>query len=131
MITAQATDILRHANEKLRAAIERLHPEKHCGLMPPDDLSDLLLELVRAGKCLRELQAQGNWIAHTDTARPGSPSAADLERERCEYQNNLETLWRLLPDFHRRALAERARLVAAGEHLDSAAAWASTNRRTF
>lgn len=122
MTPADGSRVLAQVNRTLRLAVERFRPEKHsCLSVQAEDLSSLLAEVVRAGECLRELSANAPDIA------------ADvlLNQERSAYRNNLEELERRLPDFHRRLLAERSRLLEAHHHLQSAQAWAGGNRNTF
>jgi len=113
------TDLLRQTNGRLRAAIARLRAEKNpCRTVKAEDLSGLLADLVAAGECLRGLG-------------PGKGVSPEIERERAEYRDNLETLARLLPEIHQRLQIERARLRAAQSHVDAAAAWASAGRGTL
>ena len=89
---------LREVNQKLRAALLRLHPErKSCSSIKPGDLSDLEAQIARAVECL-PLQSQ-----------PGRSNAA-LDREKLAYRRNLEEIRQFLPGLHVRLMAEKARL---------------------
>jgi hypothetical protein len=112
-------ETLRQVNEYLRSALLRLHPErKHCSAIRPQDFSDILSQLLRAGECLRGRLAS-------------SETNAALERESLEYRGNLEKLKQFLPDLHGRLLAEKARLETARTHVAAAAAWAQASKKTL
>jgi len=120
MSPADAIKLLHYVNGKLRSAIERFLPDRHsCLAIQSDDLSNLLADLVRAGECLRE--ADANFTI----------PASRLQLEVSEYRSNLEEVERLLPDFYRRLLTEKSRLVEAQQHLDRAADWAGRNQNTL
>jgi hypothetical protein len=119
MMPSDTIETLRQANENLRSALVRLHPEqRHCLTIRAQDFSDILSQLLRAGECLRHLPPQSE------------PSAA-LEKESLEYRNNLEELKHFLPDLHGRLLAEKARLETAQTHLAAAAAWVRASNKTL
>jgi hypothetical protein len=112
-------ETLQQVNEYLRSALIRLGPErKHCSAIRPQDFSDILSQLLRAGECLRRPPAD-------------STGAAALEKESLEYRGNLEELKRFLPDLHGRLLAERARLETARTHVAAATAWARASKKTL
>lgn len=114
-----ALETLQQVNENLRSALLRLRPErKHCSTIQPQDLSDLLSQLLRAAECLRRLPAH-------------SEATAELEKESLKYRGNLENLQHFLPDLHGRLLAEKARLETARTHVAAAAAWARASKKTL
>lgn len=82
----------------------------------PQQMSDLLSELMRAGQRLRALPAK----------RDGK-----LQQEICEYRQEVERLRSFLPAIQESLLAERARLERERERLNGAAAWAEASRQTL
>jgi len=119
MMTSDALEILRQANDSLRSALLRLRPEqRQCSAIRPQELSDLLAQLLRAGECLRRLPA------HLETA-------AALQQESLEYRRNLEKLRDFLPGLQGRLLAEKARLEGAKAQVAAAAAWARASKKTL
>ena len=118
-MTPDALETLHQVNDNLRSALLRLHPDqKHCSTIRPQDFSDILGQLLRAGECLRRLPAD-------------SEAAIECQEETREYRRNLEDLKIFLPDLHDRLLAEKARLEAAQSHVAAAAAWARASNKTL
>ena len=95
-------------------ALVRSAPEDPCRVATPQQMSDLLSELMRAGQWLRGLPAERD---------------RDLERELCEYRDEVERLRALLPAIQASLLAERARLEQERERLNGAAAWIRVSRQ--
>lgn len=113
---------LRQVNEKLRNALLRFRPDLHqCSTILPGEFSSLRAELVRARKCLREVE---NTI-------PDPENASALAAEACKYHTNLRKLKQILPDLQMRLLTERSRLGKAQIHLAAAAAWARASKKTL
>ncbi len=114
-----ALETLRQVNNNLGSALLRLRPEqRHCSTIRPQDFSDLLSEILRAGECLRRLPAP-------------CEEAVALEQETLEYRSNLERLKHFLPELHGNLLAEKARLETAQTHVAAAAAWARASKKTL
>jgi hypothetical protein len=112
-------ETLREVNDNLRSALIRLHPErKLCSSIRPQDFSDLLSHILRAGECLRR-------------QRPQSEASVALNEESLEYRSNLEKLKDFLPDLHGRLLAEKSRLETAQTHVAATAAWARASNKTL
>ena len=112
-------ETLREVNDSLRSALIRLRPEqKDCPAIRPQDFSDILSQLLRAGECLGHLPLN-------------SEAAAALEQESLEYRRNLEKLKQFLPDLHERLVAEKLRLENAQLHLAAAVAWTRASRKTL
>jgi hypothetical protein len=110
---------LRIANDNLRAGLARLQPEPNAPwLLKPEDLSGLLAVVLRAARCRRSLASN----AFPD---------AELEKEICEYRNNIEELAKVLPSVLGRLLAEKARLQNAQAHVTAAGAWARASEETL
>ena len=82
----------------------------------PEQMSDLLSELMRAGQRLRALPEK----------RDGN-----LEQEICEYRREVDRLRSFLPAIQASLLAERARLERERERLHGAAAWAEASLQTL
>lgn len=119
MMLSDALETLQQVNEYLRSTLIRLRPQqKHCSTIRPQDFSDILSQLLRAGDCLRSLPAH-------------SEAGAALEKESLEYRSNLEELKDFLPDLHGRLLAEKSRLESAQIHVASAVAWARASKKTL
>jgi len=114
-----AAEILRRVNANLRRALDRFRPEHSaCSAIAPQELSDLLGDLLQAADCQRNLP-------------PRAENDSELAHQTSEYRSNLEKLRRFLPDLHRRLLAERARLRVAQDHVVAAGAWAQASKKTL
>lgn len=114
-----ALETLRQVNQNLGSALLRLRPErKHCSTIKPQDFSDILSQLRRAGECLRSLS-------------PYSEATVALKKESLEYRCNLEKLKHFLPDLHLRLLAEKSRLETARTQVAAAAAWDRARNKTL
>ena len=119
MMTPDMLETLRQVNDNLASALIRLSPEqKHCSAIRPQDLSNLLGEVLRAAECLQCLPAN-------------SEVAAALRQQSLEYRGNLEKLSHFLPQLHKNLLAEKSRLETAQANLTSAAAWAQASQKTL
>jgi len=117
-------EILCQVNEYLRFALIRLRPDqKQTSTITPQDFSDLLSQLLRAGQCLRSQPPQSKAAAGVE-----SPA---IEKESLEYRTHLEELYHFLPDLQARLLAERSRLELAQAHLAATAAWALASKKTI
>jgi hypothetical protein len=115
----ETVETLRQVNHNLRSALFRLRPEcQHCSSIKPQDFSNILSQLLRAGQCLRGLP-------------PHSEKPVALEKEALEYRNHLEKLKHFLPDVQVRLLAEKSRLEIARTHVATAAAWAQSRKKAL
>ncbi len=90
-------------------------PENAVNVASPQQMSDLLAGLMRAGQCLRALPLQ---------------RGRDLEEEICAYRIEVNRLHSFLPAIQASLLAERARLEHDRERLNGAAAWAEASSQT-
>ena len=118
-MSSATTESLRIANGSLRAGLARLQPEPNADwLLKPEDLTDLRAVVLRTASCWRSL------------APDGVPDA-ELEKELCEYRNNIEKLAQVLPSAQGRLLAEKARLENAQSHVAATNAWAQANKNTL
>ena len=114
-----ALQTFREVNKNMRSALTRLRPEQtHCSTIKPQELIDLLGEVLRAAECVRRLP-------------PHSEATVALELESLEYRHNLEKLQQFLPDLHARLLAEKARIETARTHVAATAAWARASKKTL
>lgn len=84
--------------------------------MTPEEMTELLSWLMRAGQRLRNL--------------PDKKDAA-LEQELAEYRTQVERLHTLLPSLHAVLLAERARLERERERVSRAGEWMRMSRQTL
>jgi len=82
----------------------------------PQQMSDLLSELMRAGQRLRALPEKQD---------------ENLQQEICEYRLEVERLRSILPAIQASLLAERTRLEQERERLNGAAAWAQASLQTL
>ena len=111
---------LREINLRLRLRLARMLPSS--GQLPaasPEEISELLTELLHAGASLRA------------EPLPETGTDSELDREREEYRRQLERLRELLPSIHDQLLAERDRLEAQRARVQSAAQWAQASRQTL
>jgi len=107
------------ANRHLRAGLARLLPEPSPSApLHPKDFSDLLMELLHAGACLRSIPL-------------GRAPDADLQDALSEYRSLVERLAQILPHVHGRLLTEKARLQLARAHVTATAAWARASQNTL
>jgi hypothetical protein len=114
------TQALHETNARLRSSLDRLLPDSASAPAPrptsPQQMSELLTELMKAGQWLRTLPAE-------------KPPA--LEPELCEYRKNVERLRELLPSIHGALLRERARLEQERARVRSAREWVDRSRQTL
>jgi len=110
---------LHESSNTIRRVLHELLPqasENTPHAATPQQMSDLLSQLMLAGQRLRALPAQ----------RDGK-----LEQEISEYRQEVERLRSLLPSIQVSLLAERARLERERERLNGAAAWAQASLQTL
>ncbi|HEY1271073.1 MAG TPA: hypothetical protein VGF08_03780 [Terriglobales bacterium] len=103
-------------NHKLHCLVQRLSAPDAAQAVIPDDLEELLTELLRMNQWLSEEGAKARLHAW----------GTGIE----EYLDLLERLRQLLPALHAGLLTERARLEAERTHLESASSWADSSRQT-
>lgn len=110
---------LRQLTARLRSSLEALTPSlrDHAGFIGPDQMHELLSELMQAGTWLR--------------AEKSSPRDPDLDAAVADYREAVALLRDLLPQIHRQLLCERARLEAERTRVESAAEWAEASRQTL
>jgi hypothetical protein len=109
---------LRGANERLRLWLEG-YSNTPTAPVTPEQIANLLSELLRAGEWLRNrLPAE-------------SQRSEQLQLEVESYRENVERLQELMPEIHRRLVAERARLEAERARVQAAANWAQASRQTL
>ena len=109
-------ETLRGANLNLRAGISRLREGQEP--VHPEELASILAELVRAADTLRSIA-------------PGSTIDAELEREIADYRANVQQLAEVMPSLYGRLLAEKSRLEQKRTRLETATAWAKSEKITF
>ena len=101
------TQSLHEANARLHSSLDRLLPDSASAPAPrpatPQQMEELLSELMKAGQWLRTLPAE-------------KPPA--LEAELCAYRKNVEQLRDLLPSIQGALLRERARLEHERARVD-------------
>jgi hypothetical protein len=133
MTPPDTVEILRQVNDSLRLALIRLRPDqKQTSTITPQDFSDLLSQLLRAGQCLRSQPTNSQAAAGEAQANETQANdAAAIELESLDYRHNLEKLQQFLPDLHARLLAEKARIETAQTHVAAAAAWARASKKTL
>ena len=110
---------LHESSNTIRRVLHELLPqasENTPHAATPQQMSDLLSQLMLAGQRLHALPAQ----------RDGK-----LEQEISEYRQEVERLRSLLPAIQASLLAERARLEHERERLNGAAAWAQASLQTL
>jgi hypothetical protein len=112
------TQALHETNTRLRSSLARLLPDSASAPLPatPQQMGELLSELMKAGQWLRTLPAE-------------KPPA--LEPELCEYRKHVERLRDLLPSIHGALLRERARLEQERARVRSAREWVDRSRQTL
>ncbi len=112
----QLTENLRRTNTRLRRYLEGLTPDPADPTAPPPQIiSEVLSELLRAGEWMRQGLAD---------SRDGQ-----VQAELVDYRRNLERLRDRMPAIHRHLLAERARLEAERARIESAVDWAQGSRQ--
>ena len=106
---------LQESANKIRQALGQLLPscqENIPKVASPEQMSELLSGLMRAGQWLRVLSTKRD---------------RDLEEEVCNYRAEVERLRSVLPAIQASLLAQRARLEQDRERLNGAAAWAQAS----
>src|SRR5581483_8048424 len=93
---------------------EELGPQ--CKIATPQQLSELLAALMRAGQCL-----------HAATGC----SDIDLQKETQSYRKEVERLQTVLPSIQAALVAERERLQEQRNRVSTTAAWAQASRETI
>lgn len=109
---------LRRATCRIQEIIRALLPQGMgipCAVASPQQMSDLLSELMRAGQRLRTMPA-------------GDP---ELQHEVWCYRKEVEHLQSVLPSIQSTLSAERDRLQQRRERVNAAAAWAQASRETL
>jgi hypothetical protein len=115
---ADALQTLLQVNQALRAALVFLDPAHTlCSSVRAQHFHFLLIQILRAGECLRQPRATAESAALTPALR--------------EYLEHLHVLRQILPDLHANLLAEKARLEVAQSHITAATAWVRANRATL
>lgn len=109
---------LRESRDRIRSMVSQLlpqTPQEGAKLASPQQMSDLLSGLMRAGQWLRVLPAD---------------RGHNLEEEICAYRSEVERLRSFLPAIQASLLAERGRLEHERERLNGATAWAQASSQT-
>ncbi len=120
-----ALEILRRVNGTLRSKTVLLRPDRrHCSTLHPQDLSEVISQVLQASECLRRIHSGPTIINREEDLIEREA----IEKEVFEYSRHLEDLKHCLPDLHVRLLAERARLETARSHLSAASAWAGARK---
>jgi hypothetical protein len=100
---------------RLCRALDVLEGSAATAVLTPEQISDLLSELMQAGQCIREVRPE---------------SEEGLTNSISTYRIQVERLRNLLPSIHSALLRERARLAHEQERLHSISAWAQTSEQT-
>jgi hypothetical protein len=95
-----------------------MHSTEGTYLVNPQDLENLLAEMIQAMEWLRQLPKH-------------LPSDTESEKAVSEYRSSVEQLQQILPAMHVRLINEKVRLEAARTHLAGAAAWVHASRSTL
>ena len=109
---------LHEATDRIRCVLSQLcpqTPQEAAKVASPQQMSDLLSGLMRAGQWLRVLPANRD---------------RNLDEQICAYRNEVEQLRSFLPAMQASLLAERGRLEHERERLNGAAAWAQASSQT-
>lgn len=115
----QIASHLHESTDRIRCVLTQLlpqTPQEAAKPANPQQISDLLSELMRAGQWLRVLPANRD---------------RTLEDEICAYRYEVERLRSFLPAMQTSLIAERGRLEHERERLNGAAAWAQTSSQTM
>jgi hypothetical protein len=116
---SQCARELRETTRRLSFWLDSLpdfRPETQQDAATPEQMTELLSELLKAGEWLR---------ANNGKTDP------DLESERASYRKQVERLRGLLPSIHQALLRERSRLEQERERLTAAGEWARVSRQTL
>ncbi len=100
----------------LKSVLETLGAPASPGLLTPEQISELLSDLMRAGQCMRTMSSGSN----EELARAVGACRAQVERLR-----------EMLPTIHSALLRERARLATERERLTSIGAWAQASKQSL
>jgi hypothetical protein len=95
---------------------DRTSPASQPRAVTPQQMSELLSELMRAGEWLRSLPRE---------------RSAEVALELGDYRKNVERLRGLMPSIHATLLQERARLEQERGRVQSATEWARSSRQTL
>lgn len=107
---------LQECTDRIRRVLAQLHSqstENATKIASPEQMGDLLSELMRAGKYLRILPPVRD---------------PDVEQGVSEYRAEVERLRSLLPALQASLLSERGRLERERERLNGASGWAQATR---
>ncbi len=110
---------LHRAENRIHEILGALLPEElgpQCKIATPQQLSELLAALMRAGQCL-----------HAATGC----SDIDLQKETQSYRKEVERLQTVLPSLQAALVAERERLQEQRNRVSTTAAWAQASRETI
>ncbi len=114
----QIANYLHESTDRIRSVLSQLlpqTPQEVPNVASPQQMSELLSGLMRAGQWLRVLPPN----------REGN-----LEQELCEYRTEVERLRACLPAIQATLLAERSRLEKERARLNGTASWAQASRQT-
>jgi len=106
---ASALEALQLANRSIGKRLTQLRSSP--GVVHPDWLADLRVDLTEAGGWLKQLPVDGS-------------ASPPLAAEGSQYRSLLEQLAQILPSIQVRLLAEKARMQAMGERYEAVQAWA-------
>jgi hypothetical protein len=110
---SKITGRLRHLLDTI--AYHSNNPDAQTRVVTPEEMTELLSWLMRAGQSLRPLSGD-----HTVP-----------EQEIAEYRREVERLHALLPSIHAALLAERTRLEQERERVRTAGEWMQRSRETL
>ncbi len=117
----QIAQNLRASNQRLVLCLDQMKPssethEARQDSISPQQMQDLLSELMQAGEWLRSMPAQ---------------KSGELQQELNAYQKNVERLRDMLPLIHTTLLRHRAQLERERTRVQSATEWARRSRMTL
>ena len=101
---------------RFKVVLEALEAPASPRLLSPEQISQLLSDLMQAGQCMRAITTGSN---------------EELSRAVCACRGQIERLRGLLPFIHSALLRERARLTQERERLNSIAAWAQASNQSL
>jgi hypothetical protein len=130
------TQNLRETNARLGFWLDSLiadsatsPPQTHA--VTPQQMAELLSELMRAGMWLRDLSASGDSRNQNKSDWEKDKKDQAVEHELSQYRKHVERLRDLMPAIHSALLRERVRLEQERARVESAAEWARGSRQTF
>jgi len=115
---ANPFEALRLVNQNLSTALSRLRSWSNPRGGHSYDFSLLHGEVLRSAEVIREISSNA-------TPEP------ELAKEISQYRRNLAALAEILPVLHGGMLAQRSRLQAALNRLQTAAAWAEAGKSSL